>query len=158
MSNHDDAAFVRNFSLLLGGLCVIGLGAFILAKIVSDMHAIDHDAVAAKSRTAPVGAINSGSEPITVTTPLSAAAGPGASSAAAPVASGDLGKSTYDQLCFACHAQGIAGAPKYGDAAAWEARIATGRETLVKHAIEGYTGTAGVMPVPPDSSVMLRSP
>ena len=30
--------------------------------------------------------------------------------------------------------------------AAWAARIAQGADTLHKHAIEGYTGAAGVMP------------
>ena len=38
------------------------------------------------------------------------------------------------------------GAPKFGDKAAWEARIAQGKDTLYKHSIEGYTGKNGVMP------------
>jgi cytochrome c5 len=41
---------------------------------------------------------------------------------------------------------GIAGAPKVGDAAAWEARIAQGEQTLLDHAINGYQGSAGYMP------------
>jgi cytochrome c5 len=56
------------------------------------------------------------------------------------------GKKTYDSVCFACHAQGIAGAPKLGDKAAWEPRIAQGMDTLVNHAINGFQGSAGVMP------------
>ena len=31
-------------------------------------------------------------------------------------------------------------------AALWASRIAQGKDTLHKHAIEGYTGSAGVMP------------
>ncbi|MBP6791451.1 MAG: cytochrome c5 family protein, partial [Aeromonas sp.] len=38
------------------------------------------------------------------------------------------------------------GAPKRGDKAAWEPRIAQGFDTLRKHAIEGFTGKAGMMP------------
>jgi cytochrome c5 len=55
------------------------------------------------------------------------------------------GKYIYDQLCGACHTSGAAGAPKLL-AAEWTARIPQGVETLVKHAIEGYQGAAGVMP------------
>jgi cytochrome c5 len=64
----------------------------------------------------------------------------------APASGADLGKAVYDKACFACHAQGIAGAPKQGDKAAWEPRIAQGRDTLVAHAIKGFTGAAGMMP------------
>ena len=48
--------------------------------------------------------------------------------------------------CTACHGAGIAGAPKTGDAAAWAPRIKQGYDTLVKHAVEGFKGNAGVMP------------
>ncbi len=61
-------------------------------------------------------------------------------------AEGDRGKQVYDMTCFACHAQGIAGAPKIGDKAAWEQRIAQGMDTMVSHAINGFQGSSGVMP------------
>lgn len=48
--------------------------------------------------------------------------------------------------CAACHAAGVAGAPIVGDAAIWSARLAQGVDTLYKHAIEGFQGTAGLMP------------
>jgi cytochrome c oxidase subunit 2 len=54
----------------------------------------------------------------------------------APVVSAD-GKSTYDQLCQACHAAGLTGAPKTGDRAAWAPRIARGKAVLVQNAIRG---------------------
>lgn len=47
------------------------------------------------------------------------------------------GEAVYTAICAACHATGAAGSPKFGDAAAWSARIAQGYEVLVKHAIEG---------------------
>jgi cytochrome c5 len=46
-------------------------------------------------------------------------------------------EAVYTATCAACHASGAAGAPKFGDAAAWSARIAQGYDTLLKHAIEG---------------------
>ena len=39
--------------------------------------------------------------------------------------------------CAMCHAAGLMNAPKIGDKAQWEPRIAQGYETLVKHAING---------------------
>jgi cytochrome c5 len=46
----------------------------------------------------------------------------------------------------ACHGAGIAGAPKYGDKAAWAPRIAQGSNVLYDHALKGFQGKAGVMP------------
>jgi cytochrome c5 len=36
-----------------------------------------------------------------------------------------------------CHAAGLAGAPKLGDKAAWQPRIAQGIPTLYAHALNG---------------------
>jgi len=54
----------------------------------------------------------------------------------------DAGKKTYDDACGVCHAAGIAGAPKFGDAAAWAARIETGKDALYTTALNGK----GAMP------------
>jgi len=56
------------------------------------------------------------------------------------------GKAVFDQACTVCHTQGVAGAPKFGDAEAWAPRIAKGKETLYQHAIDGFTGDSGTMP------------
>lgn len=64
--------------------------------------------------------------------------------AAAPAAVD--GAATYKAACALCHGAGIAGAPKVGDKAAWAPRLAQGEATLYKHSIEGYKGSAGVMP------------
>ncbi len=45
-----------------------------------------------------------------------------------------------------CHAAGVAGAPKPGDKADWGPRIAQGKDTLYKHALEGFNGAKGSMP------------
>ncbi|QHE83851.1 c-type cytochrome [Hydrogenophaga sp. BPS33] len=51
-----------------------------------------------------------------------------------PLASGE---SVYTAQCAACHAAGLAGAPKFGDAGAWAARIATGYDALLNSALKG---------------------
>ena len=56
------------------------------------------------------------------------------------------GAGVYQNACMACHAAGIAGAPRVGDATAWAERIAQGNETLYTNAIQGLQGQAGVMP------------
>jgi cytochrome c5 len=47
------------------------------------------------------------------------------------------GKDVYAAQCAACHTQGVAGAPKSGDAAAWAPRIKTGYEALLTSALKG---------------------
>ncbi|BDT56866.1 cytochrome c [Massilia varians] len=79
-------------------------------------------------------------------TPAPAAAPAAAPTASAPIASAETGKTVYNSACVACHAAGIAGAPKIGDKAAWAPRIAQGNATLYEHAIKGFQGKAGVMP------------
>jgi cytochrome c5 len=65
---------------------------------------------------------------------------------AANAAGADKGKATYDASCMACHAAGVAGAPKLGDKANWAPRIAQGNDTLYTHALKGFQGKAGMMP------------
>lgn len=56
------------------------------------------------------------------------------------------GESIYKRTCALCHSAGVAGAPMLGDAADWGPRIAQGKDTLYKHALEGFTGAKGMMP------------
>jgi cytochrome c5 len=64
------------------------------------------------------------------------------------MAKGDMtvGEKVYNQSCSSCHDEGISGAPKIGDSAAWADRIAKGMEALNKNAIDGFTGETGMMP------------
>jgi cytochrome c5 len=71
---------------------------------------------------------------------------PVAAPATAPVAENTVGKSVFGKVCAMCHAVGAAGAPKPGDKADWGPRIAQGNDVLYKHALEGFTGTKGMMP------------
>ena len=47
------------------------------------------------------------------------------------------GEQVFKAQCSACHTSGAAGAPKFGDAAAWGARIKTGYEALLTSALKG---------------------
>ncbi len=47
------------------------------------------------------------------------------------------GEQVFAAQCGACHTAGVAGAPKFGDAAAWAPRIATGFEALLNSALKG---------------------
>ncbi len=52
-------------------------------------------------------------------------------------ASPDLAEENYNKICATCHEIGVAGAPRLGDAASWEVRIAEGMDTLYQNSIEG---------------------
>lgn len=68
------------------------------------------------------------------------AAAPAPAPAAAPAVA--PGEEVYQKACAACHAEGVAGAPKTGDVEGWKARIEKGPEALVQSAINGV----GTMP------------
>ncbi len=51
-------------------------------------------------------------------------------------------KQLYAGACMACHASGVAGAPKVGDNAAWQPRLGGGIDAIVSSAIKGK----GAMP------------
>jgi len=57
-------------------------------------------------------------------------------------ADANKGKTVYEANCTACHAAGIAGAPKAGDKAAWAPRLKTGMDALYATSLKGK----GAMP------------
>ena len=65
------------------------------------------------------------------------AAAPGADAAAPAATSAPNGKAIYDASCMACHAAGVAGAPKPGDKAAWAPRLGTGIAALQASVVKG---------------------
>ncbi len=145
MSAEHDKKFFDTFMLVLGVLVAIALGIYLLAKVISantqEKHVMEDPAVraAVAERIEPVSKVAvAGQDNSSLDQPQQQAA-------AAPAE--DLaGEQVYNMACVACHGAGVAGAPKFGDAAAWTARIAKGADTLHKHAIEGYQGDAGFMP------------
>ncbi|WP_144656743.1 c-type cytochrome [Achromobacter dolens] len=78
--------------------------------------------------------------------PAAAAPAAAAPAAAAPApapapqqaaAVNPAGEKLYKSVCFACHATGVANAPKFGDKAAWDPYIKTGMDAMVKVAMQG---------------------
>src|SRR5690606_5424546 len=103
---------------VVGLLSVPGIASSQSSSLEAEMNA----------RIAPIGTLCKAGE--------SCAAAP-----AAPASSGPKsGEDVYAGACGTCHAVGVAGAPKLGDAAAWGERLTKGVETLYTHAIEGFNG------------------
>ncbi|WP_374266937.1 cytochrome c5 family protein [Zoogloea sp.] len=78
--------------------------------------------------------------------PAPVAAAPAPAPAADATADGGKGAELFKKTCAMCHQTGVAGAPKLGDKADWGPRIAQGKDTLYKHATEGFNGNKGAMP------------
>ena len=144
----QDTHFVNVFSVVIGLLVAVAVGLFALARIVAS-HTQERQVLseadyaknvamrlASPAKEAIAGHDNSA---LAITAPATAAAG---NAAAIPKSGTEL----FDQTCSACHGQGIGGAPRAGDKAAWAQRIAKGKSVLYDHAIHGFTGTAGMMP------------
>lgn len=85
--------------------------------------------------------------------PEAAAPAPAAeepAAAAAETAAAD-GQKTYQTFCQACHATGVAGAPKTGDKEAWAPRIAKGDDALFESVKNGLNA------MPPKGTCMTCS-
>jgi cytochrome c5 len=144
VSASHDRTFFDTFMLVLGILFGITVGLIILARIIAGTSTTANRAVdevfqgELTARIAPVGRVAVAGEDNSALAPP--AAEPAAAMADLP------GEAVYNQACVACHGAGIAGAPKFGDKAAWAARIAQGMDTLHMHSLQGYQGKAGYMP------------
>lgn len=93
---------------------------FSTAALASDISQTEYDAIA--ERIQPVGDVYlAGSEPVKEE----------------PTGPRD-GATVYGTFCIACHASGVNGAPKIGNADEWAPRIAQGKDVLIKHALEGF--------------------
>ena len=74
--------------------------------------------------------------------PAAAPAAMAVAAAAPAKADAAAGRKLYDASCMACHAAGVAGAPKFGDKAAWATRVPAGVDALTASVIKGK----GAMP------------
>ncbi len=146
MSKQDDH-FFNTFSVVIGILVVVTIGLIAFARSIG--NPFEEAKIAADAgmkaqvatRTAPVGAVAvAGADNSAIAIKSDDGAAPAA------LALPKNGEETYKAVCSACHAAGIAGAPKVGDKAAWGPRIAQGKATLYSHAINGYKGKVGMMP------------
>lgn len=156
MESTPDQKFVDSFSAILAGLVLFTIVIIVLAIAIANRTAVAGQQAdpafqaGINERLRPIGdAVVAGVETTAYgrdakASVLAAMGGTGpAEIVMKTFASAD---EVYNAACVACHGLGVAGAPKMGDAAAWAPRVAQGMETLYVHAIEGYTGSAGVMP------------
>lgn len=99
--------------------------SFLLATILVGSAIASDQADDVKSRIAPVGkTCMSGDD--CAAAPVAVASGP------------KTGKEVFESFCTTCHTAGVLNAPKLGNAADWAPRVAKGKDTLYKHAIEGF--------------------
>jgi len=108
---------------------VLPVAGFFVAKLMGGKPSGDLSEEAVLRRILPEAQVS-----LAEAAPAAAPAGDAA--AASP------GKKTYDTACGACHGSGAAGAPKLGDKAVWEPRLAAGVSGLTANAIKGK----GAMP------------
>jgi cytochrome c5 len=143
-----DLEFLKRFSIVIAILAIVTIGLIIFAAYLQRTIPTEVSPTALKrveERIAPVGAVYAGA------TGASAQAAAAAAATAAAMASGAYGgtldgKVIFDNLCTACHTNGVGKAPTL-DHSHWDARLAQGKDTLYKHAMEGYTGPdGGIMP------------
>jgi cytochrome c5 len=132
----SDRHFFNSFSLVLGCLIAFAVVLFVVARLigvasqsknvlVDPMRVKDVERnLAPFAHVAVAGHDNSA---------LNIA--PASSAPAADVPT--TGEQAFTKVCSACHAQGINGAPKMGDHAAWGPRIAQGKDALYAHVIAG---------------------
>lgn len=141
--NRDQKSF-STYTLVLGVLGLIALGILVLAIKLSGEtqgeYTRDSEEFQAgvAERIRPIGQVYLPGQQLAAPT-VETAAEP------EPVATLMTGPQVYNGACIACHSTGVGGAPMVGDKEEWAPRIAQGMDTLHDHAINGYTGSAGVM-------------
>jgi cytochrome c5 len=147
VSASHDRTFFDTFLLVLGILVGVTVGLIIIARIIAANTSVANRAEdpvyqrQVEERIQPVARVAIAGQDNTALAP------PAAAPAVAATPAADLtGEQVYNQACVACHGAGVAGAPKFGDKAAWAPRIAQGLDTLNTHALQGYQGKAGYMP------------
>lgn len=90
-------------------------------------------------------------EPVAEAAASVEAAAEAAADAPAAAAAVVDGEAIYKQSCMACHAAGVAGAPKLDDSEAWSPRLAKGTDALVQSV------TNGLNAMPPKGGCMACS-
>ncbi|MEP7154832.1 MAG: c-type cytochrome [Betaproteobacteria bacterium] len=91
---------------------------------------------ASKAAPKAVSAASAAPAAATAGAPVVAMAIPAALPVGAAAPAG--GEGVYKAGCVACHATGVAGAPKLGDKGLWGPRVAKGKPTLYEHALKGF--------------------
>jgi len=134
--------------MVIGFLALVTLGLILGAYFLHKQIPPEVSPAAVRqteSRIAPIGTVYAGTTGAAAQAAAQAAA---LAKAASQVAYGGTtdGSVIYQNLCGACHTNGVGLAPVM-TRAAWSARIAQGKDVLYRHALEGFTGPdGGIMP------------
>lgn len=127
--NSTSAFAMVLLSLIAMTFVIAGLAVYVV-NTVRPSKVDPTVAALANERIKPVGQVQIGGN--------GAPAGGAVAAAAAATDAGAVdGEAVYKQACFSCHAAGVAGAPKPGDAADWAPRIAQGIDVLHQHSLQG---------------------
>lgn len=144
MSKDEDQLFLQNIIIIivmmLGFICLF----IILSQVLgSNEQSVARDrAIVLINQTQPIGRIRYNASPDQSESETAAIANQNSEEADV-----DPGKRVYDTLCTSCHSTGLPNVPQLGSAADWGNRIAQGELLLYERAINGYTGSSGmVMP------------
>jgi cytochrome c5 len=133
----SDTHFFNSFSLVLGILIVLAIILFAVARSIGEQTQLAHE----RADPMEVQAVDANIAPFAheaIAGQDNAALAVIPAGTAAPAADVPAtGEAAFTKVCSSCHAAGINGAPKIGDHAAWGPRIAQGKDTLYKHALEG---------------------
>ncbi|WP_323069519.1 c-type cytochrome [Mycetohabitans endofungorum] len=100
------------------------------------------DTSAAATQSAAAASSSSAQAAAAAIAAISSAPPSGSAATSASADAAQAGKALYQQVCQACHAAGIAGAPKLGDKAAWAPRLKESMDTVYHYALHGK----GAMP------------
>jgi cytochrome c5 len=123
--NSDEKGYSFGQIVLASFVGIIGIVLFVL--LVAKVFGVT-DTIEVAEPLAAVSQVEDNIKPVAIVEVAAAGATSGAEKSGEEVVKG---------VCSMCHAAGLMNAPKIGDKAQWEPRIAQGYETLVKHAIEG---------------------
>lgn len=121
MSEHDHAAAPSGFHKVKAVVLLAAVPLALVAAMVGGYKSVDRGGEPAMSEEA-------------VTARLQKVGSVTLGSASHEPRSGEA---VFKAQCTTCHSAGLLGAPKFGDAAAWSARIATGYDKLLASALKG---------------------
>ena len=138
----EDKLFMANFVVILGVLVALAIAIFFIAISLQKPEPLDVAAVLERIKPIGQAVIADAQAASTAAGSAPSAAASGASAAPAQQTDPGLaqGKEIYDTACMVCHASGVAGAPKYGDQAAWAERMQKGLDQVYQTAIAGKGG------------------
>lgn len=140
----SDKQFLLTFITVTAALFVLAIVVIVIANVIGgsggDGHISKAQLAFSTERIRPVGQVHLNSDPEPEETKTAQPALEPKVAADTPAA--PAGDQVYASACQACHAAGIAGAPKTGDVSTWTTRLDAGLETLYVSALVGK----GAMP------------